>query len=83
MPFSQKFNILLKKPSFDLSILLSSIPIYLMYVLLWENPVSTHRVSSLQERTLHIICFAKFNDHTTQLFQDMKIKKKNVDLVTE
>ena len=54
-----------------------------MYVLLWENPVSTHRVSSLQERTLHIICFAKFNDHTTQLFQDMKIKKKNVDLVTE
>ena len=74
---------MLKKPSFDLSILLSSIPIYLMYVLLWENPVSTHRVSSLQERTLHIICFAKFNDHTTQLFQDMKIKKKNVDLVTE
>ena len=48
-----------------------------------KSTVSTHRVSSLQERTLHIICFAKFNDHTTQLFQDMKIEKKNVDLVTE
>ena len=77
---SQKFDILLIKRLFDLSILLSSISIYLMYV--WgQSIVSSHIVCILQRNALPIICSAKFNNHTTQLFRKMKIIKF-VDLVS-
>ena len=39
MPGYQKFDIFLMKPFHDLSILLSSIPIYLTYVLHGVNPL--------------------------------------------
>ena len=43
----------------------------------WEHSiiVPSHRICILQRIAVHIICFAKFNDHTTQPFCKMKIIK--------
>ena len=40
-----------------------------------QSIVPSHRVSILHRNALRIICFAKINDHTTQLFCKMKIIK--------
>ena len=46
-----------------------------------QSIIPSHRICILQRNALRIICFAKFNDHTTQLFRKMKIIKF-VDLVS-
>ena len=46
-----------------------------------QSIVLSHRVCILQKNAVCIIWFAKFNDHTTQLFRKMKIIKF-VDLVS-
>ena len=61
-------KLFLMKPFSDLSILLSSIPIY---ELLGVNPFFFSHFTE----ALRIACFAKFNGHTTQLFRKMKIMK--------
>lgn len=60
----------------NLFILLSSIPIYLMYVLHEINP--SNRVCIIQRNTS---CIILSYDHTTQLFQEIKFMKF-VDLVS-
>ena len=51
-----------------------------MHVLLGVNYVSTNRVFIIQRNALSITCFSKFNEHTPQLFHEMKITKL-IDLV--
>ena len=46
-----------------------------------QSIIPSHRICILQRNALWIICFAKFNDHTTHLFHKMKIIKF-VDLVS-
>ena len=75
MPCSLKFVILLMKSLSSLSILLSSIPI--VPCTAWGQSI----VPSHRRNALWIICFAKFNDHTTHLFRKVKIIKF-VDLVS-
>ena len=40
-----------------------------------QSIVPSHRTFILQRNALRIICFAKFNDQTTQLFRKIKIIK--------
>ena len=58
MPYSLKFVILLIKLLSNLSILLSSIPIYLIYVLLGENPLSNSQNLHFTEKcsTDNLLC---------------------------
>ena len=81
IPCFQKFDILLLKPFSDLSILPSSIPIYLTYVLLRDNSLFyLIECTFWQRNTVRVICFAKFNNHTTQLFLKMNqlFRKMNI-----
>ena len=64
MPCFRKFNILLMKPLSNISVLQSSIPIYFMYQVIGDNPLSHLKKCILQRNAKCIICFAKFNDHT-------------------
>ena len=75
MPYSLKFVILLIKLLSDLSILLSSIPIYLIYVLLGENPLSNSQNLHFTEKCSTDNLFCKIQWLYNSPFRKIKVIK--------